>query len=121
MKNKKLNISTANKNYPIVIGSNIFTNFYKNISSYIKNNKVFIITDKNINGLYQKDLKKIKKNKNLDLEIIVIGIGEKQKNIRNISSICDILLKKIFQEMTLLLHSVEGLSEILLVLWLVLF
>ena len=62
---QKLNISTANKNYPIVIGSNIFTNFYKNISSY-KNNKVFIITDKNINGLYQKDLKKIK-NKNLDL------------------------------------------------------
>ena len=94
MNNKKLNISTANKKYPIVIGSNIFTNFYKNISSYIKNNKVFIITDKNINSLYQKDLKKIKKNKNLDLEIIVIGTGEKQKNIRNISSICDILLKK---------------------------
>ena len=94
MKNKRLNISTLNKNYPIIIGSNTFKNFRKNISPYINNNRIFILTDKNINRIFEKDLGKIKKNKKLSVDIIVIGTGEKQKNIKNINSICNTLLKK---------------------------
>ena len=94
MKNKRLNISTLNKNYPIIIGSNIFKNFRKNISPYINNNRVFILTDQNIVKIFRRDLSKIKKDKKLSIEVIVIGTGEKQKNIKNIDSICNTLLKR---------------------------
>ena len=94
MKNKRLNISTLNKSYPIIIGSNIFKNFEKNIAPYINNNRIFILTDKNINKIFKKDLVKIKKDKKLSIEIIIIGTGEKQKDIKNINSICNTLLKK---------------------------
>ena len=94
MKNKRLNISTSNKNYPIIIGSNTFKNYKKNISPYINSNRIFILTDKNINRIYKNELGKIKKDKELSVEVIVIGIGEIQKNIKNINSICNTLLKK---------------------------
>ena len=63
MKSKRLNISTLNKNYPIIIGANTFKNFRKNISPYINKNKIFILTDKNINKIFKKDLENIKKDK----------------------------------------------------------
>ena len=58
------------------------------------NNKIFILTDKNINKIFKKDLENIKKDKKLSVDIIVIGTGGKQKNIKKINSICNTLLKK---------------------------
>ena len=94
MKNKKLHISTFNKKYPIIIGSNIFKNFRKYIFPYISNNRIFILTDKNITEIFKRDLNKIKKDKKLSIDIIILGTGEKQKNIKNINMICNALLKK---------------------------
>lgn len=94
MKIKTLKISTTNKSYPIIIGSNIFRNFNKFIKPYISSNKMFIITDKNINNLFKKELDRIKKNKEILTEVIIIGVGERQKSMRNINSLCDKFLKK---------------------------
>ena len=94
MKNKKLNIKTLNKDYPIIIEPNLFSNFQKYISPHILSNNVFIITDKNISSIFKNEIDNLKKNKKLIIEIIVIGVGENQKSIRNVNIICDSLLKK---------------------------
>ena len=89
MKNRKLNIKTSNKDYTIIVGTNIFSNFQKYISPHIISNKVFIITDKNISNIFKNKLDTLKKNKKIIIDVIVIGVGENQKSIRNINLICE--------------------------------
>ena len=97
MKTKNLTVSSKNKKYSIIIGSNIFYNINKIIKPYIKSDKVFIITDENINKLYRKKIIQQKNIKDLEIEIIVIKAGEKQKNFKTIDSLLSIAVLTCFR------------------------
>ena len=94
MKTKTLEVTTNNKKYPIMIGRNILNNFQNIIQPYIKNKRLFVITDRTINKLYRTKIERLISKSKLDAEFIVIGTGEKQKNIKNIELICNFLLRK---------------------------
>ena len=95
MKPIKLRIKTSNKQYSIIIGSNLVSN----ISKIIKDNslnftKCLLVIDKNIS---KKIISKIKKSLNKKkLYIYFFSAHEINKNINSVNKILDILLKKNF-------------------------
>ena len=94
MRTKNLKVSTKNKKYSIIIGSNLFNKFRKVIKPYTKSKKVFIITDENINKFYSKKINQANNSEDLDVEIIIIKPGEKQKNFKIINILLTKLLEK---------------------------
>ena len=95
MKPIKLKVKTKSQNYPIFIGSNLVNN----ISNIIKNNfisfnKCLIIIDKNIPKKIISTIKKSLKKK--DMSILFFKANEKNKNIKIIHQILELMLKKNF-------------------------
>ena len=82
MKTNNLTVSTKNKKYSIIIGSNILNNFNNIIKPYIKSKKVFILMDENINKLYWKKIIQQKNSHDIKIETIIIKAGENQKNFK---------------------------------------
>ncbi len=95
MKQITLNIKTKDKNYPIIIGKNLFNNLKRVIDRHLINfDKCLIIIDHNINKkAINKILKSIKKK---NIEISFFKSNEKNKNQKSVNKILDILLKKNF-------------------------
>ena len=95
MKPIKLKIRTKTQEYPIIIGSNLISNFSKIIKENSINFKqCLLIIDKNISKKIILKIKKslIKKN----ICIYFFKANEKNKNQNNVNKILDILLNKNF-------------------------
>ncbi len=92
MKLKKIKINTKNKKYSIYVGHKII----KNIKSIIKKekinfNKCLIIVDRNINQKYINIIKNSFKTKKV--QILHFTSSEKNKDLKTVNSIINILLK----------------------------
>ena len=99
MKKIKLNIKQKNITYPLIIGNNIISNF----SKYVKNcnlkiSKYFLVVDKNVPSKMVKKLTKSLDNKKISTYYFYAT--EKNKVQKNVDEILNIILKKIFLEMT---------------------
>ena len=100
---KKLRVNTNQKSYDILIGNNLINNAGNFLQNHIKNQRVFVITNKTINKLYYTSLEKSLTKKNIKTYKIIIGEGENHKNIKTINSICSTLLNyKINRDDTLI-------------------
>ncbi len=95
MKPIKLKIVTKAQEYPIIIGSNLISNISKIIdNNSIKFQKCLLIVDSNISN---KIISKIKRSFNKkDIFIYFFKANEKNKNLKNVNKILDILLSKNF-------------------------
>ena len=95
MKATKLTVKTKTKNYPIYIGNNILNStgilIKKNIPGV---KKICIVADKKIPNEFKKKLSSSLRNFNL--EILVLNVSEKIKNLEVANKIIEILLKKNF-------------------------
>ena len=95
MKPVKLNIKTRSENYPIIIGSNII----KNLNQYLNKNSInfdqcLLIIDKKVNSkMTFKVIKSLKKKK---VYKFFFNANEKNKNIKSVNKILNILLNKNF-------------------------
>jgi 3-dehydroquinate synthase/shikimate kinase/3-dehydroquinate synthase len=95
MKPIKLNIKTRSENYPIIIGSNII----KNLNQYLNKNSInfdqcLLIIDKKVdNKMVLKVIRSLKKKK---ISKFYFNANEKNKNIKNVYKILNILLNKNF-------------------------
>ena len=98
MKPIKLNVKTKSENYPIIIGSNII----KNLASYlnknsIKFNQCLLIIDKEVpNKMILKVIRSLKKKK---ISKFLFNANEKNKSLKNINKILQILLNKNFSRL----------------------
>jgi len=95
MKPIKLNIKTRSENYPIIIGSNII----KDLHIYLNKNSInfdqcLLIIDKKVNSkMTFKVIKSLKKKK---VYKFFFNANEKNKNIKSVNKILNILLNKNF-------------------------
>ena len=95
MKQTKLKIVTKNGNYPIIIGTNITKNISKIFeSNSINFKKCLIVIDRNIPIKFSSNIKKSLKNKKIYK--FFFHATEKNKNIKSVDKILEILLKKNF-------------------------
>ena len=98
MKPIKLNIRTESSKYPIIIGSNLI----KNLSLYLKKNKIYfkkclLVIDKKVpKRMISKISRSLKKK---DVSKFFFDANEKNKNLKNINKILEILLKKNFSRL----------------------
>ncbi len=85
-----LTVNTPSKKYPILIGKNNLTSFYKLKKKYLQNTKnILIVSSKNIPKKY---LSKIKKNiKNTNYYSIILPDGENIKQNKYLFKITDML------------------------------
>ncbi len=109
MKQKKLIIKTSSQTYPIIIGSNLISSLSKLIKVHsIKFEKCLLIIDKKIP---KKLISKIKKNlKNKKIYFHFLSASEKNKNIKNVNIITQVLLKKNFSRQDCLITIGGGIT-----------
>ena len=95
MKHIRLKIKTKTKNYPIIIGPNLISSILKiSNKNSIKFQKCLIIIDRNISN---KIISKIKKSLNKkETYISFFKANEKNKNIKSVNKILDLLLSNNF-------------------------
>lgn len=74
-----LNVNIPNNEYDIIIKKGIFNNIHDEISKVFKGNKIFVVTDENVNNLYGNNFS----NK------IVLKPGEESKSLENLEKIYD--------------------------------
>jgi len=86
---KRITLTTNHNKVPIIIGNNILNNF--DISRYVANNDVLIISNTTIGKLY------IKKTSNLfrkfNVDTLILPDGEKYKNKDTLNRIYNFLIK----------------------------
>ena len=98
MKHIKLSIKTKSENYPIIIGSNIV----KDLATYLNKNSIYfnqclLIIDKKVpNKMISKITRSLKKKK---ISKFLFNANEKNKNLKNINKILQILLNKNFSRL----------------------
>ena len=98
MKHIKLSIKTKSENYPIIIGSNIV----KDLATYLNKNSIYfnqclLIIDKKVpNKMISKITRSLKKKK---ISKFFFNANEKNKNLKNINKILQILLNKNFSRL----------------------
>ena len=76
---KKLYIDLGEKSYNIIIGENYLEQFSYYIKEVYKGDKLFVITDSNVDKLYKNEYEKMFKN--FDYTVYVLEAGEKNKHI----------------------------------------
>ena len=90
---EKLKIKLKNAKYDIIIKNNIIKNANKYINKIYSNKKIFIITDDTVSNLYLNDLKSSLIN-DFEVDEVIIPHGEKSKNIKVYSKVCEELINK---------------------------
>ena len=95
MKPFKLIVKTKSENYPIIIGSNIIKDLFLCLKrNSIDFDKCLLVIDKNVpKKMISKITKSLKKK---DVLKFLFNANEKNKNIKNINKILQILLNKNF-------------------------
>ena len=86
---KKINLKTSNTNVPIYVGNGILNNF--EISKYVFNKDVLIITNTKVGKLYLNKTKRLFKEYRVNS--LVLPDGEKYKNNETLKKIYDFLVK----------------------------
>ena len=80
MKNiQKLQIDLGEKTYNIIVGEDYLEQFSFYIKEVYKGDKLFVITDSNVDKLYKNEYEKMFKN--FDYTVYVLEAGEKNKHI----------------------------------------
>mgnify|MGYP001194785505 CR=1 FL=1 len=109
MKPIKLNIKTKSEKYPIIIGTNIL----KNLAVHAKKNsidfnKCLLVIDKNVpTKMISKITKSLKKKQ---IFKFIFNSNEKNKNLKNVNKILQILLNKNFSRLDCLLTVGGGIT-----------
>tara|TARA_B100000963_G_scaffold356313_1_gene376194 strand:+ start:515 stop:1621 length:1107 start_codon:yes stop_codon:yes gene_type:complete len=109
MKQIKLNITTKTDKYPIIIGSNLTSK----ISKIFKDNsidfkKCFLFVDNNVPKKFIINIKKSFKKK--EIYVFFFKATEKNKNLKNINKILEILLNKNFSRADCLISIGGGIT-----------
>ncbi len=109
MKQIKLNIITKTEKYPIIIGSNLTSNISKIFkSNSIDFDKCFIVIDKNVPKKFISNIKLSLKNKKI--YVLFFNASEKNKNIKSVYRILEILLNKNFSRNDILISLGGGIT-----------
>ena len=95
MKPIKLKIETKTQKYPIIIGSNLITNFSKIIkNNSLTFNQCLLVIDKNVPKKFITKIKNSLKKKKI--YVCLFNASETNKNFGNVNKILEILLNKNF-------------------------
>lgn len=76
---KTLNVGLGKNSYDIVIGENFSENFSEYIKNIYKEEKLFVITDSNVDGIYRNIYERMFKD--FKYTVYVLEAGEKNKHI----------------------------------------
>ena len=87
---KKINLKLKNQSVPIHIGNKLLQSF--DVSPYVKNKNVVIVTNSTVGKLYLKQTKRLFNNHKVDC--LLIPDGEKYKNRDTLDKIHSYLLKQ---------------------------
>ena len=95
MKNIKIKVKTKNQRYSIIIGNNLISNILKlTKGESINFNKCLVVIDKNISKKIISKLRRLLNKKKVLIHFY--KASEKNKNIKNVNKILDLLLKNNF-------------------------
>ncbi len=109
MKQIKLNITTKTEKYPIIIGSNLTSKVLQIFkSNSINFEKCFLVVDKNVPKKFIFNIKKSLNNKKI--YILFFNANEKNKNLKSINKILEILLNKNFSRSDCLISIGGGIT-----------
>ena len=109
MKQTRLNIVTKTEKYPIIIGSNLTSKVLKIFkSNSINFEKCFLVVDKNVPKKFIFNIKKSLNNKKI--YILFFNANEKNKNLKSINKILEILLNKNFSRSDCLISIGGGIT-----------
>ncbi len=89
---KKIIVNSRSHNYPIFIQNGLRNEYASYISQYTKSQKVFILTDTNVEKLYLDPLVRALEEENFDVITEVIEAGEKSKSLQQILPIYEVLI-----------------------------
>ncbi|MFW5998213.1 MAG: 3-dehydroquinate synthase [Halanaerobiaceae bacterium] len=90
-----VNIKENSINYPILIGNNLITDINNLISRQYQGNKIFLVTDENVNKIY-KDRVLSLLDKQYQLITMIVPPGEKAKSFKYLKKGYDKLIKNNF-------------------------
>jgi len=76
---KKLHVGLGKNSYDILIGENYFEKFSEYIGAVYNGQKLFVITDSNVDRIYKKEYEKMFEG--FDYKVFVLQAGEKHKHI----------------------------------------
>ncbi len=109
MKQTRLNIVTKTEKYPIIIGSNLTSSVSKIFkSNSINFDKCLIVVDKNVPKKFISNIKRSFKNKKIS--VLFFNANEKNKNIKSVNKILEVLLNKNFSRNDILISLGGGIT-----------
>ena len=82
---KKLHVNLGKDSYDIIFEKNLLEKLSDYIKTIYNGNKLFIITDTNVEKYYKKTLESALKE--YDYTFYILEAGEKSKNLENVSKI----------------------------------
>ena len=88
-----IRIMSENKQYPIWVGAGILKNMTSIINNIASNSKVFMIMDENLDKLYAKQIDDLCMASNINYNKHVMQTGESEKNLNNVKSAYDWLVR----------------------------
>lgn len=88
---QKLQIDLGEKTYNIIVGEDYLEQFSFYIKEVYKGDKLFVITDSNVDKLYKNEYEKMFKN--FDYTVYVLEAGEKNKHIGVMQGIYSAMVK----------------------------
>lgn len=89
---KEIRVNLAEKSYPIYIEKGLISNIGAEIKKIYKNNKIAIITDKNVDSFYGEKVKENIENSGFKVQKHVLEPGEKSKSVETLLRVYDELL-----------------------------
>jgi len=84
---KQITVALENRAYKINIATNLFKNLSNQIKPFIKNRKVFIVTDETVNNLYGKIAHNAILSNSSECAIHAIKPGESSKNLSTMATL----------------------------------
>lgn len=98
MTNNTIKVNLEQRSYDIIVGNNLG----ENLQNFLRNqkySKIIILTDSNLDKLYNPYLKDLFK---IDFEYVVVEAGEKTKSFGVLEKVCEEILQKNIDRSTLL-------------------
>ena len=109
MKHTKLKILTKTEKYPIIIGSNLTSSVSKIFElNSIDFDKCLIVVDKSVPKKFISNIKKSLKNRKI--YVLLFKASEKNKNIKSVNKILEVLLNKNFSRNDVLISLGGGIT-----------
>ncbi len=96
MKNINVKIKEDSFSYPIIIDHNLTIKIPQLIKNKYQGNKIFVVTDNNVNDIYGEKIKKILKENGFKVTFYVLPAGEKAKSFKYLKKGYDLLVENNF-------------------------